>query len=333
MKLDFSIIVPVYNRPDEIEELLESLSKQTDKDFEIIVVEDGSDIRCEDICSKHEAGLNLKYYYKKNEKPAIARNYGIERARGNYYIFVDSDCILPPEYIETVRNELENDYVDCYGGPDMAHESFSTTQKAINYSMTSFITTGGIRGGSEKIDKFHPRSFNLGYSKEVNEKVGGYPVISMHPGEDMVLAIEIIKQGFKTRLLKNAFVYHKRRTNLKQFFKQVFRFSKVRLIISKVYPETFKLFFYIPTVFVLGCIGLLALSTLNFLFLLPFALFALIVFFDALRLTKNIGVAFTAIVSTFLQLVAYGTGFLRSIFVVNIMGKDEYDVFEKGFYK
>ena len=330
--LEFSIIVPVYNRPDEIEELLESLVEQNDKDFELVVVEDGSTVKCDNVIECYKGKLNIQYFYKKNEKPSIARNYGIARAKGNYFLFVDSDCILPPNYIKSVREELTCNYCDAFGGPDSAHQSFSAAQKAINYAMTSFITTGGIRGGGEKIDKFYPRSFNLGFSKAVYDKLGGFPVITMHPGEDMVLAIEIIKNGFNTRLIKEAYVFHKRRTNFKQFFRQVFRFSKVRLIISKVYPETFKVFYVLPTVFVLGCLALIGLSFFSAWFLLPFAFFAAIVFADSLRINKNLWVAVLSIISSYYQLFAYGTGFLRSIIMVNILGKDEYKVFDNGFY-
>lgn len=331
-KLDFSLIVPVYNRPDEIAELLESLYKQSDKDFEVIIVEDGSTIKSEAVCNQYIDKLNLKYFYKVNEKPAIARNYGMERAAGNYFVFVDSDCILPEHYFATIRKELSANYVDAFGGPDMAHASFNTLQKAISYSMTSFLTTGGIRGGGEKVDKFYPRSFNLGLSKSIYDKMGGFPIIKMHPGEDMVLAIEIIKRGFRTRLIKDAYVYHKRRTSLKQFFVQVFRFAKTRVIMSKVYPQTFKVFYAFPSVFMLGVIGLAALSCINILFLLPIALFIVLVFLDSLFRNKNLSVAILSIVSSFYQQFGYGWGFLKTAFQVHMLGKDEYNVFEGKFY-
>jgi glycosyltransferase involved in cell wall biosynthesis len=288
--LKLSIIVPVYNRPEELNELLESLAEQTFKDFEIIIVEDGSTEKSDNIVEKFNGKLNIKYFYKANEKPAIARNFGMKKATGNYFLFFDSDCIVPPQYMEKVTKAIAIDYVDAFGGPDRAHESFSKVQKAINYAMTSFVTTGGIRGG-EKIDKFYPRSFNMGLSQKVFEETGGFPVTKMHPGEDMVLSIEIIKRGFKTRLIKEAYVYHKRRTSLKIFFRQVYKFGKVRYIMSEFYPETFKLFYLFPGLFTVGTTGLLLLSVFNLFFLIPVGLFAVIVFIDSLLKNKNLEVA------------------------------------------
>jgi glycosyltransferase involved in cell wall biosynthesis len=226
MNLYFSVIVPVYNRPGEVKELLESLAKQDDKNFEIIIVEDGSTETCEEVVNEYRNHLDIKYFYKTNEKPAIARNFGMSKASGNYYLFFDSDCILPPRYMSTLKKALDESYADAFGGPDAAHPSFSTMQKATSYAMTSLFTTGGIRGGGEKVDKFYPRSFNMGISDDVTNKIGGFPVTKMHPGEDMVLSIEIIKNNFSTRLVKEAYVYHKRRTTLKQFYTQVYRFDK-----------------------------------------------------------------------------------------------------------
>jgi glycosyltransferase involved in cell wall biosynthesis len=331
--LEFSLIVPVFNRPDEIEELLESLSKQTDKDFEIIIVEDGSTLKSEDICNAYSDKLNIKYFFKKNEKPAIARNYGMARATGNYFIFFDSDCIIPSHYFETIRKELKENYVDAFGGPDRAHESFSILQKAISYSMTSFLTTGGIRGGGEKVDKFYPRSFNLGLSKKIYTEMGGFPVIKMHPGEDMVLAIEMIKRGYTTRLIKDAYVYHKRRTSLKQFYKQVFRFAKTRVIMSKIYPQTFKIFYAFPSIFILGLIGLAILSYWSIYFLSPIALFIALIFFDSLIKNKSLTVAFSSIMSSFYQQFGYGWGFLKTTFQVHVLKFDEYSVFKTKFYQ
>lgn len=332
MQRSFSIIVPVYNRPGEVRELLESLSLQDDKDFEVIIVEDGSTDTCEDVVKNYTEKLNVRYFYKTNEKPSIARNYGIERATGNYYLFFDSDCILPPSYMTVMKRALENSYADAFGGPDAAHPSFSRLQKAISYAMTSLFTTGGIRGGGEKIGKFYPRSFNMGVSDEVIKKIGGFPITKMHPGEDMVFSIEIIRNNFKTRLIREAFVYHKRRTNLKQFYTQVFRFAKTRVIMSKIYPETFKLFFVFPTLFVLGSLLLLALSFINWLFLTPLLLFILMVFFESLVRYKKITVAALSIVTAFVQLFAYGWGFLKTAVEVFIFKKDEFDVFGKPFY-
>ncbi len=332
MDRSFSIIVPVYNRPGEVKELLESLNLQDDKDFEVVIVEDGSTETCEDVVKSYSDKLRIRYFYKINEKPSIARNYGIEKASGNYYLFFDSDCILPPSYISTIKSALQQSYADAYGGPDAAHPSFSKLQKAISYAMTSFFTTGGIRGGGEKIGKFYPRSFNMGISDAVINKTGGFPITKMHPGEDMVLSIEIIRNGFTTRLIREAFVYHKRRTTLKQFYKQVYRFAKTRVIMSKIYPETFKIFFVFPTLFVLGALLLIALSICHWLFITPLLLFMVMVFFESLIRNKNTGVAFLSIATAFVQLFGYGWGFLNTFIEVVIFKKDEFDVFSKPFY-
>lgn len=325
--MKYSIIVPVYNRPDEMEELLESLSEQTLKNFEIIVVEDGSKDDCESVINKYSQNLDIKYFKKENTGPAKTRNYGAERAVGEYFVFFDSDCVIPPKYFEITTKELDSEDIDAYGGPDAAHESFSDLQKAISYSMTSFFTTGKIRGG-EKIDKFYPRSFNMGIKKTVWNKIGGFPITSMFPGEDMVFSIEIIKQGFKTKLLTNSKVFHKRRNTVRTFFRQVAGFGRTRYIISRVYPETFKIFYLFPSIFTLGVLGLLIASVFCPLFLLPILLYIFMIFLEALITNKfNLKVALIAIITSFIQLTGYGTGFLKAIFK-----GDVYGVFKKGFY-
>ncbi len=324
--MKFSVIVPVFNRPDEIKELLESLTKQTYKDFEVIIVEDGSEIDCREVVERYKSLLDIKYFYKENERPAIARNYGARYATGDYLVFVDSDVIVPPQYFEVVNRELEKDPVDAYGGPDAAAKDFNALQKAISYSMTAFITSGNIRGG-EKIDKYYPRSFNMGVKKEVFEAIGGFPVTRMWPGEDMVFAIEIIRRGYRTRLIKDAYVYHKRRNTLKSFFRQVFRFGKTRYIISRVYPETFKIFYLLPSFFTLGTIGLILLALWKWWFILPVVLYAFVVFVDSLISNKSLKVALLSVLTAFIQHFGYGLGFMAGI----IKG-DEYGVFERGFY-
>ena len=202
----FSIIIPVYNRPDEVRELLESLVGQTCKDFELLLVEDGSTRRCDEVAGEYSDRLTIRYFYKENSGRSLTRNYGMERAEGRYLVFFDSDCIIPPSYFETVRRRLEEAYVDCYGGPDAAHRSFSRLQKAINYAMTSFFTTGGIRGGKGSMEKFTPRTFNMGFSKEVYDRVGGFADMF---GEDIDLSLRIRDAGFTTALFRDAYVYHK----------------------------------------------------------------------------------------------------------------------------
>ena len=324
--MKYSLIVPVFNRPDEVLELLESLVKQTNKNFEIVIVEDGSKIDCKSVVDSFSDRLEIKYFFKENEKPAIARNYGVARASGEYVIFVDSDVIVPADYFEKVEKYLSQEEIDAFGGPDAASPDFSLMQKAISYSMTAFLTTGNIRGG-EKLGKYYPRSFNMGIKKTVFDEIGGFPVTKMHPGEDMVFAIEIIKRGYKTKLFKNAYVYHKRRNNLKSFFLQVFRFGKTRNIISKIYPKTFKIFHLAPTAFVFGVLFLIVASFFCWLFITPLILYILMIFVDSSIKNKNIIVGSLSVITSFIQLFGYGIGFLQPIFV-----NDEFGVIKKGFY-
>ncbi|MDR2980595.1 MAG: glycosyltransferase [Bacteroidales bacterium] len=311
--LHFSIIVPVFNRPDEVEELLESLSKQVDQDFEVVIVEDGSTITCDKVCQQYAQTLDLKYFFKPNSGRSETRNYGMERASGNYFVIYDSDCIIPPQYFKVMRKVLTENYVDCYGGPDNADDSFSPMQKAINYSMTSFFTTGGIRGGTKNKDKFSPRSFNMGISKEVFETVGGYKNMI---GEDIDLSFRIKKAGFKTTLFKEAYVYHKRRVSLKKFFKQVNTFGKGRILLHHLHKGSLKLVHLLPMFFVLGNI-LLALLTLIFLvplFLLPILLYIVVIFIDSLIKNKSFKIASLSILAAYTQLFGYGLGVLEEIF-------------------
>ena len=231
----FSLIIPVYNRPDEVDELLESLSLIAfHKDFEVVIVEDGSSIPCENVVEKFNSNLNISYYFKTNSGPGDSRNFGMRKAKGDYFLIFDSDCIIPKQYLVEVKKELQNSYVDCFGGPDKALDSFSDIQKAINFAMTSFITTGGIRGGSEKIDKFQPRSFNMGISKIAFEASKGFG--NIHPGEDPDLSIRLWNLGFDTRLFPLAYVYHKRRIDWDKFSMQVNKFGKARPILNSWYP-------------------------------------------------------------------------------------------------
>ena len=314
--IKFSIIIPVYNRPDEVAELLESLSKQTDKGFEVLVIEDGSKVPCEEVCKKYEKALDLKYYFKPNSGRSETRNYGIERATGDWFIIYDSDVIVPPQYIATVRAELEkNTEVDCYGGPDAADASFSDVQKAINYSMTSIMTTGGIRGATKNKAKFSPRSFNMGISRRCFETVGGYKNMI---GEDIDLSIRIQQAGFKTTLIPEAYVYHKRRVDLKKFFRQVNTFGKGRVLLGEMHPGSTKLVHLLPAVFVVGNVGLVLL-TIGLAFVIgywslvcltPIVLFVLGIFVESLVKNKSVKIACLSIVAAYMQLFGYGTGFL-----------------------
>ena len=327
MNIQFSIIIPVFNRPDEVNELLKSLTLQSDHDFEVVIVEDGSTIPCEDICKKYAEQLNIKYLFKPNSGRSETRNYGMERASGNYFIIYDSDCIIPPHYFETVRKFLSENYVDCYGGPDNADDTFSDMQKAINYSMTSFFTTGGIRGGTKNTEKFTPRSFNMGIAKEVFEKVGGYKNMI---GEDIDLSIRIKKAGFKTTLLKEAYVYHKRRLSLKKFFRQVNAFGKGRILLYHIHKESLKLVHLLPLFFVLGnaFLVLLSLIFLNPYFLLPIALYIVLLFIDSWIKNKKIFIALASILTAYTQLFGYGLGMGEEILTGKASKKTQEELYK-----
>ena len=252
--MDLSLVIPVYNRPDEVEELLRSLSEQSDMDFEIVIVEDGSTLPCKDRVEQFQFP-RIQYLYKENSGPGPSRNYGMERANGDFFVILDSDCVLPPDYISAVKRGVAQTDCDAFGGPDRASEDFDDMQKAVSYSMTSFFTTGGIRGGGEKMDKFHPRSFNMGISRAVFEKTGGFS--QMRYGEDIDFSIRIMKAGFKTVLLKDAWVYHKRRTDMRAFFRQVNHSGAARVELTRRHPGTLKFVHLLPSLFTLGCALLL----------------------------------------------------------------------------
>ena len=311
--MQFSIIIPVYNRPQEVDELLESLCLQTLKDFEVIVVEDGSSDTCEDICKKYTQRLDLHYYFKSNSGPGPSRNYGAERSHGEHLIILDSDVIVPEDYLQIIHNELAAEPVDAFGGPDKAHPSFTPIQKAINYSMTSFFTTGGIRGGDKKLDKFYPRSFNLGIRRDVYEALGGFA--PMRYGEDIDLSTRIFKGGYSCRLFPEAFVYHKRRVKFSSFFRQVKHSGNARIVLKKKYPDTFKLVHLLPAAFVCGNILLVLLAIFwSWLWLLPIGLYIIMVFIDSLLKNKNLKVAVLSIIASHCQLFGYGIGFIEMFF-------------------
>ena len=297
----------MYNRPDEVAELLESLTHQTDKGFEVLIIEDGSSVPCEEVCKQYEKQLDLHYYFKPNSGRSETRNYGIERANGDWFIIYDSDVIVPPHYIATVREELKNNPVDCYGGPDAADDSFSDVQKAINYSMTSIMTTGGIRGATKNKEKFSPRSFNMGISRKCFETVGGYKNMI---GEDIDLSIRIQQAGFKTTLISDAYVYHKRRVSLKKFFWQVNTFGKGRVLLGEMHPGSLKLVHLMPAAFVIGNIALVLLAFWSPWFLLPIGIYVLGLFTESLIKNKSLKIALLSIVAAYMQLFGYGTGFL-----------------------
>jgi len=313
--MDYSVIVPVYNRPDEIDELLNSLTKQTYKNFEVIIVEDGSDLRCDHIVEQYSDQLAMRYFYKPNSGQGFSRNFGFEKAKGDYFIVFDSDCLIPSHYFETVNRALAFNGYDAWGGPDRAQNSFTSIQKAISYSMTSFFTTGGIRGRKNHIGTFHPRSFNMGISREVYEKTGGYKITRM--GEDIEFSLRIIESGFKTGLIEDAYVYHKRRTDFKQFYRQLRFFGRARINIKRFYPDELKLVHLLPVFFVIGLplFLILTVATNGILskLILLYPVYAAVLFIDAFRTQRNIKISLLGMIAGFIQLTAYGIGFLKEL--------------------
>lgn len=319
----FSLIVPVYNRPDEIDDLLKSLDRQTDRGFELVIVEDGSTIPCKEIVSLYSDRFDIQYFTKENEGRSIARNYGLEHARGDYFVFVDSDCILPPEYFATLREKLNSDYADCFGGPDSAHESFTDMQKAINFAMTAFLTTGGIRGGKVQMEKFVPRTFNMGFSRQVWEKVGGFREMF---SEDIDMSTRIRRSGLAPQLFREVMVFHKRRGNLKKFWRQVHIFGMSRITLQLLYPGSMKLVHWLPAVFTIGTFLLILLGIiLSPLWLIPLGFYLLALWISAILSTGSFKIGSMAVAASMVQLLGYGTGFIRAYFWKILLrhGRDE----------
>ena len=397
--MKYSIIVPVYNRPDEVDELLQSLCQQEVKDFEVIIVEDGSSVPCDDVCRKYKEQLDLKYFMKRNSGPGQSRNYGAERASGEWLIVLDSDVVLPPGYLKAVEkaiptsnpsrgegslNTLPSDDAtsnanqaplpsggdgggsvgfSAFGGPDASHPSFTPVQKAISYSMTSFFTTGGIRGGKKKgaLDKFYPRSYNMGIRREVYQQLGGFS--KMRFGEDIDFSYRIVEAGYKTALLPDAWVWHKRRTDFRTFFRQVFNSGIARINLEKRHPGTMKLVHMLPMVFTVGVLllSLIAIVALVFaligllsaskpgcnmglvvtyiglvvaaLALSPLLLYAIIICIDSTRKNHSLRVGLLSVPAAFVQLMGYGLGFLKAWWKRIVLRQDEFTAFEKNFYK
>nr|WP_315188522.1 glycosyltransferase [uncultured Flavobacterium sp.] len=329
----FSLIIPVYNRPDEVDELLESLSQQDyTENFEVVIIEDGSSLRCDDVVRKYAGKLHLSYCYKENSGPGDSRNYGMKKANGDYFIIFDSDCIVPKQYLSEVDSALKRNYVDCFGGPDKALDSFSDIQKAINFSMTSFLTTGGIRGGSEKIDKFQPRSFNMGLSRKAFEASNGFG--NIHPGEDPDLSIRLWNLGFETKLFPKAFVYHKRRIDWDKFSIQVNKFGKARPILNSWYPQYNKLTFFFPTVFIIGFFFSIVLLLLNQDVLLKlYFIYFLVLFLVSTFQNKSFKIGYLSLIAVWKQFYGYGMGFLKSYIKVILMKQKPQEAFPELFFK
>ncbi|CAM3042518.1 glycosyltransferase [Flavobacterium frigoris] len=329
----FSLIIPVYNRPEEVDELLESLSKSNyNEDFEIVIIEDGSSLKCDDVVQKYDDKLTIAYYYKDNSGPGDSRNYGMKKAKGDYFIIFDSDCIIPAEYLNEVDIALNQNYADCFGGPDRALDSFSDIQKAINFAMTSFLTTGGIRGGSEKIGKFQPRSFNMGLSRKAFEASKGFG--NIHPGEDPDLSIRLWNLGFETKLFANAYVYHKRRIDWDKFSVQVNKFGKARPILNSWYPQHNKLTFFFPSVFIIGFVIAVLLLIFNIDLLLKlYFIYFLVLFLVSTYQNRSIKIGYLSLVAVWKQFYGYGIGFIESFIKIIILKKKPQNAFPELFFK
>ncbi|WP_179413835.1 glycosyltransferase [Mucilaginibacter sp. E4BP6] len=319
----FSIIIPLYNRPQEIKELLETLTLQTYKDFEVLVIEDGSIKDAAAVIKAFEGKLNLRYFVKANEGQGFTRNYAFERAKGDYFIIFDSDCLIPAHYLQIVNDSLATNWLDAYGGPDDAHPSFTPTQKAISYSMTSPFTTGGIRGNKKGIGQFHPRSFNMGISRQVWEKAGGFIITRL--GEDIEYSIRIHSLGFKIGLIPDAKVYHKRRTNFLQFYKQLHFFGRARINVYKFFPQQLKAVHFFPAIFTLFIIFTIISNIISWPIAhvcnIVLAIFTLLIFFHSWWKNKSLKIAFLSVIAAFIQLTAYGLGFMQDFWKRVILKK------------
>ena len=327
---EFSFIIPVYNRPQEVDELLTSLTKLEGEDFEVIVVDDGSEKPCSQIVGNYSSKLPVIYHSKENTGPGLTRNFGAEKSTGSYLIFLDSDCLVPREYLNEIKQSIKSEKLDAFGGPDRALPSFTNLQKAINYSMTSFITTGGIRGGKKQMENYKPRSFNMGIKRDVFDDLKGFR--EMRFGEDIDLSIRLEKKGYKSILIDNAYVYHRRRSSIAQFYKQVYNSGMARIVLGQLHPGSTKLVHFLPAVFVLMVILSIGLTFLNWLFALPLALLFAIILINSAFINKSIFIGALSVVTSFTQLIGYGLGFSWGFVNANILGKKPAFGFEESFY-
>jgi glycosyltransferase involved in cell wall biosynthesis len=331
----YSFIIPVYNRPDEVDELLDSITKlempAEPIPFEVIIVEDGSTIPCKDVVDKYNGKVDVRYFVKDSGGPAAARTFGIEKAIGDYIILTDSDCILPEHYLIKVNEIIIKNNLDAFGGADTAHTSFSMMQKAISYAMTSFLTTGGIRNKKKSMagEKYYPKSYNLGFRKEIFNSIGGFPPI--HPGEDTEFSINLVEKGYKVEFIDNIVVFHKRRTTLKKYFKQVFLFGRTRIYLNSFYPKTAKIVFCLPSLFVIASLFFIIASFICIYAITPILLYALLVLIDSSIKNKNVYIGFLSVITAFIQHFGYGSGFLIEFIWRDILGKKISKQYMKGY--
>lgn len=331
--MKYSFIIPIYNRPEELDELLNSLVSQTyEGDFEVVVIEDGSTITSEQICKKYQNNLSITYLSKPNTGPGDSRNYGMQRAQHDYFLILDSDCILPSHYLEAVDDFLQAHYIDCFGGSDTATDDFTDIQKAINYTMTSLLTTGGIRGSQKRIQRFEPRSFNMGLSRKAFEATGGFGKI--HPGEDPDLVIRLWEKGFDSAFISTAFVFHKRRISWAKFRTQVSKFGQTRAILNHWHPQTRKLTFWLPTCFALGLCGAILLAFFGHIApLLVYASYFILIGWDSARENRSVKIGFLSVWALLVQFFSYGWGFLRATLKIAFVKKPIETLFPHLFFK
>lgn len=312
----YSLIIPVFNRPDHIEALLKCLVKQTFRDFEILIIESGSSIKSDKIVETFSQQINIRYFFKGNDGQGFSRNYGMERAQGDYFVILDSDILLDENYLENLNNHLTTKYLDCFGGPDRLHPDSNNIQKAVNYCMTSIFTTGGTRGQSKSVGKYYPRSFNMGFSRKVYEATMGYKIPYL--GEDMELSMRIQALGFSTGLVPTAYVYHERKKTFSGFYKQMHWFGRARINIYSFFPQSLKLIHSLPVGFLLYfAITLISAFYSPFLFMAmatPLILYFAAIFIDASLQYNSLIIGFLSIYGAFLLMAGYGIGFLTDFY-------------------
>jgi len=339
----FSIIIPSFNRVDEITALLVSMEELRfpRSQFELIIADDGStDETLHFIKSYSSAsGLNLILVSQSNQGPGAARNLGVAAASGDFFIFIDSDVTVPGHWLEEISKQLQLEGGQAFGGPDTYRDDFPALLKAINHSMNSFLTTGGLRGKKGKsLARYYPRSFNMGLSRALWEKTGGFS--KLRHGQDIEFSHRLHQAGAKILFIPKAFVFHKRRTSLKKFFKQVFNWGVARINLYKMNPSMLEPLHALPAV---ASAGYLLLSLMAFFhpvlkqIWLVFSAFGLLLLLfssaQALRQYRSIAVALYVPLVIPIQIFGYGIGFIYNFIRRVIFRKNLTTGFLKNYYR
>ncbi len=335
-----SVITPSYNRASELEHLMRSISAQSiDHNlFELIISDDGSTDDTEALINswQEKASFSIKYISQENKGPGAARNHGLEKSIGELILFIDSDCEAHPKWIETIVDEYHKSEFDACGGPDGGKKDFTLLQKAIDYSMTSFFTTGGMRGHSEKmISKFYPRTHNMGVKRDKYEAVGGFG--NLRHGQDIEFSHRIRTSGGKIRFIKNALVYHRRRTSLRQFIKQVFNWGVARINLGKIDTAMLEPVHFLPSLSILLSLFIILIIYqldwgISEIFLLFFSPLSIICLLGALN-KKDLRVFPILLLVIPIQIFGYGLGFLQAYIRRFIFNEAELVGFKKNYYK